>query len=490
MKNLKIPFMITRQGNLNMSSDEEFQLDLNQVYEDAYVLSLSDYFTAGAVNMNKNLSSNLEETNYRVFSSEEIFNHMGTTVKQVCSILELPETTARKLLNHFKWDQEKLIEKYYDDNPQAFFKKVNVNNPFIKNVYNKSESIGDKICGICITAVPFADAMSLNCGHFFCNQCWVDYLTHKIMVDSMGDVILCPAIKCTLNVEYPIIMKIITDTKVQEKYQQLLASGFIQCNRLLRWCTAPDCTYTIKIEYLKQQAVECLCGNIMCFACGEYGHHPITCQLLKQWIHFSEDESQTLNWILTNTKACPQCQTAIEKNGGCNHITCTKCSHSYCWLCFRPWNGHGSCNAFTTTKAQEKSQLRMNKFKHYKGRYANHLQSMKLESKLRDLSPDFFLFKEAHRMLVKCRQTLLSTYVFAYYVESDNQSLIFEDNQGFLELATEKLSYYLEKEFLTDGPSTVKGNLINKTDYCKNCRQVLLDHVQEGYKMHWWRMLN
>ena len=31
-----------------------------------------------------------------------------------------------------------------------------------------------------------------------------------------------------------------------------------------------------------------------------------------------------LLWLAANTKRCPQCQTATEKNEGCNHMTCKK----------------------------------------------------------------------------------------------------------------------------------------------------------------------
>lgn len=50
----------------------------------------------------------------------------------------------------------------------------------------------------------------------------------------------------------------------------------------------------------------------------------------------------------------------------------------------------------------------------------------------------------------KCRQALLNTYVFAFYVNKNNQTDIFEDNQRDLELATEKLSAYLEQELDLD----------------------------------------
>jgi len=41
----------------------------------------------------------------------------------------------------------------------------------------------------------------------------------------------------------------------------------------------------------------------------------------------------------STTRPCPRCFVAIEKTGGCHHITCTnaRCRHEFCWLCLRDW---------------------------------------------------------------------------------------------------------------------------------------------------------
>lgn len=36
-------------------------------------------------------------------------------------------------------------------------------------------------------------------------------------------------------------------------------------------------------------------------------------------------------------KQCEQCSSPIEKNGGCNHMTCTHCKFEFCWICGSPF---------------------------------------------------------------------------------------------------------------------------------------------------------
>eukprot|EP00494_Astrolonche_serrata_P032430 UN32699 len=65
-----------------------------------------------------------------------------------------------------------------------------------------------------------------------------------------------------------------------------------------------------------------------------------------------------MQWILARTKKCTQCRVPIEKNQGCNHMTCRNCKHEFCWLCKGAWKDHGSatggyykCNIYDKKKA-------------------------------------------------------------------------------------------------------------------------------------------
>lgn len=73
--------------------------------------------------------------------------------------------------------------------------------------------------------------------------------------------------------------------------------------------------------------------------------------------------------------------------------------------------------------------------------------------------------KKAVDILCQCRQTLMYTYVFAYYLRKNNQSVIFEDNQRDLESATEKLSEFLEREITWQNLADIKQKVQDKYRY-------------------------
>lgn len=54
------------------------------------------------------------------------------------------------------------------------------------------------------------------------------------------------------------------------------------------------------------------------------------------------------------------------------------------------------------------------------------------------------------------------TYVFAYYLRKNNQSVIFEANQKDLENATECLSQYLERDITSENLADIKQKVQDK----------------------------
>uniref|UniRef100_A0A9L0T603 RBR-type E3 ubiquitin transferase n=1 Tax=Equus caballus TaxID=9796 RepID=A0A9L0T603_HORSE len=309
--------------------------------------------------------------------------------------------------------------------------------------------------------------------------------------------------------------RLITDSKVKLKYQHLITNSFVECNRLLKWCPAPDCHHVVKVQYPDAKPVRCKCGRQFCFNCGENWHDPVKCKWLKKWIKKCDDDSETSNWIAANTKECPKCHVTIEKDGGCNHMVCRNqnCKAEFCWVCLGPWEPHGSawynCNRYNeddakaARDAQERSRAALQRYLFYCNRYMNHMQSLRFEHKLyaqvkqkmeemqqHNMSwIEVQFLKKAVDVLCQCRATLMYTYVFAFYLKKNNQSIIFENNQADLENATEVLSGYLERDISQDSLQDIKQKVQDKYRYCESRRRVLLQHVHEGYEKDLWEYI-
>ena len=311
----------------------------------------------------------------------------------------------------------------------------------------------------------------LECCHTYCTTCWTHYLSSKINDEGASQSIECPEFNCNILVDDQTVMRLVKDSRTKLKYQQLITNSFVQvssyttvkeihililkifqCNRLLRWCPAPNCSNAIKVSTVEAKPVTCRCGHVFCFACSEKWHDPVRCHLIKKWIKKCDDDSETSNWISANTKECPKCGAVIEKDGGCNHMICKNqsCKADFCWVCLGAWEPHGSswynCNRYdeddakTAREGQEKSRAALNRYLHYCNRYMNHLQSLKFENKLYTMVKEKMDEMQQHNMswievqflkkavdiLCECRRTLMYTYVFAYYLRKNNQCEIFE----------------------------------------------------------------
>ena len=295
------------------------------------------------------------------------------------------------------------------------------------------------------------------------------------------------------------------------RYRELLTRTYVDDMDKLKWCPAPNCEYAVECGVKQRDlpkivpTVECACHHRFCFGCTLNDHQPAPCSLVKKWLKKCEDDSETANWISANTKECPKCQSGIEKNGGCNHMTCRKCKHEFCWICMGNWSEHGqswyNCNRFEEKSgldgrdAQAKSRQALERYLHYYNRYATHEQSAKLdkdlyiktERKMINLQSasglswiEVQFLVTASKALQQCRQSLKWTYAFAYYLKRNNLTEMFEDNQKDLQMAVEALSEMFEKPVGELKP--LKVEILDKTAYCNKRREILLEDAADKLK--------
>ncbi|CAH8666504.1 unnamed protein product [Schistosoma margrebowiei] len=454
---------------------------------------------------------------YEILHPNQLSQLMSDITKEVEQIIQIPPTYLRLLLAHFKWDKDALMEFYFEHGKADTFAQTGILDPMdipVTGSKNLCEKKNEIVCDICFLSTTPSQMFGLSCAHYFCLTCWQRYLKIKIMEESQIDRIYCPSSNCRIIVQDEVVFQMITDQNVRKHFHKLISSSFVLHNRALTWCPGVNCGHAVRCFGPREPyQITCTnCSECFCFACGQPWHDPVRCEQLRTWIKKLENDSGTLGWIAANTKECPKCRATIEKNGGCNHMTCRNvdCKHEFCWMCLDRWEPHGSrwytCNRYDDSaaklarEAQASSRLSLDRYLFYSNRYLNHMQSLRFEARLYETVQskmesmqahgtswiDVKFFKKLVEILCRCRRTLMYTYAFAYFLKKNNHSLIFESNQSDLEQSTEQLSEYLDRDLSNINLNELKQKMQDKARYCESRRNVLLDHVHEGYDKGFW----
>jgi len=171
-----------------------------------------------------------------------------------------------------------------------------------------------------------------------------------------------------------------------KKYIRFVTRSFVEDNAFVTWCPAPRCGNAITTDMIQGQSVKCTCGFRFCFSCHNEAHSPATCEQVKLWNKKCTDDSETGHWLGANTKDCPRCSISVEKNGGCNHMTCGQCKYEWCWLCAKAWKGHSdyyTCAKFE--KIQKKKDKTSSKSK--KSKKQSKLEQIEAEREKQKKNP-------------------------------------------------------------------------------------------------------
>ena len=99
-------------------------------------------------------------------------------------------------------------------------------------------------------------------------------------------------------------------------------------------CPTPGCTYVFANDNNAAHNVNCpKCKKQFCTGCLLQHKRTVSCADAKLAIDKNKSNKANDDWIKKNTKACPHCGAAVQKNGGCRFIDCASCKHEFCWIC-------------------------------------------------------------------------------------------------------------------------------------------------------------
>lgn len=142
-----------------------------------------------------------------------------------------------------------------------------------------------------------------------------------------------------------LLIKMILDDEsnspLKKAYMHQLVLQYSRENDAVKVCPDPRCGATFIVHNQNLQPIWCRCDRAICSFCSADYHFPIDCAEIKNWDKMVLDNEN--QWIeIVRYKICPSCKNPIEKNEGCNHMTC-RCKHEFCWICLKDWRTHSAC---------------------------------------------------------------------------------------------------------------------------------------------------
>ncbi|KAK1276962.1 putative E3 ubiquitin-protein ligase ARI2 [Acorus gramineus] len=425
-------------------------------------------------------STSLSST--KVITRESLLAAQQEDLRKVMDLLTVREQHARTLLIYHRWDIDRLLAAFVEKGKERLFSEAGVTIVECRNSPS-SWSSSPVMCQICMEEVQPNLVTTMDCGHCFCNDCWTEHFIIKIN-DGQSKRVRCMAHKCNAICDEDVVRKLVgrKHPDIADRFERFLLESYIEDNKKVKWCpSVPHCGNAIRVDGDAYCEVECTCGKQFCFNCSLEAHSPCSCRMWDLWVKKCEDESETVNWMSANTKPCPKCHKPVEKNGGCNLVSCL-CGQPFCWLCGgatgreHTWSsiaGH-SCGRYKEEDKAKRAETDLYRYMHYYNRFKGHMDSLKLETKLRAsiqekvsivesmnfANKDYSWVINGLYRLFRSRRVLSYSYPFAFYMFGDDlfnddmtektremKKNLFEDQQQQLESHVEKLSGLLEEKF-------------------------------------------
>jgi len=205
-------------------------------------------------------------------------------------------------------------------------------------------------CSICLDDTELID---LSCKHRFCNVCVVHYLTtkinesdvpyrHQVTSVTRDDQALvlevnthvginCPHLQCRGVIQY-LEVKSFVDEVTYSKFDRSVLHETLYGMPDIKPCPF-GCG-----NFLQE---DCLCGTELCRK-KEMARRELEAKHKERMDR--QNDNKLCRWAKQGgVRCCPKCYNHIEKNGGCNHMCCSRCHTNFNWteapsFSFQAWN--------------------------------------------------------------------------------------------------------------------------------------------------------
>ena len=205
--------------------------------------------------------------------------------------------------------------------------RSNIIAPSVRIQITQKKALKPLTCPVCFDEFSQeSDVCRLLCNHFACRDCFGEYLRNKILIAQVRN-FKCPMEECKFQIPENELKWYLKDQpELLVKYHKFKNAQEVAANPNLKWCIRPGCERVVEVRDPANPLMKCVCGQEFCFKCNNEWHPNMKCE---DFI-----DKMYKNYIKTaEVRFCPNCRALIEKNDGCNHMTCIQCNYQFCWLC-------------------------------------------------------------------------------------------------------------------------------------------------------------
>ena len=427
-----------------------------------------------------NMNTGNINTGYNFLLKGEIEKERDKKIEEFIQFSSLSKEEAELILINYNWNIDILNNDWFDK-----MEKIKMNSGLAQtpeslkkiNTFFMKNKIEPNTCLICYTEIEKGNEISLNCNHKFCQECFTQYLKEKLNDQLTLLSTTCPLLGCNYIVTSNIFSECLkNDSNSLKIYNKCLIRNFTDSNSDIKLCPNPKCDIIIELPGHGMVEIKCQCGYFFCFNCLRESHRPCDCEMVEIWEAKSKDEGENAKWLVVNTKQCPSCHKFIEKNQGCNHMTCRKnaggCGYEFCWICLGEWKTHGGsyykCEKYNPTEFEKQKEKMRGEVKLEIERYANYFESyneesknLKLAHKLIDKIENYkkilanknqpylelLFLNEALDIVIDCHRILKNTYIYGYFMKA-NTNKLYIHHQEMLRKEADLLHELLELDEL------------------------------------------
>ncbi|KAH0262307.1 hypothetical protein KCU91_g13488, partial [Aureobasidium melanogenum] len=197
-------------------------------------------------------------------------------------------------------------------------------------------------CAVCFKDQPLSSFPDVSHddrhqhGADTCRTCFNRYLIQQVNAGNAR----AKCVECQEPLQYADVKSIVSKTTLM-RYDKNLLKTFVEEDVDFHYCMSKKCKSGQVHIGGEDMPIFCckVCNHKHCMACEIPWHEGETCDQYQA--RHDEEIIETEAMIRQTSKVCPGgCGARIERNGGCPHMTCTRCSREFCWLCLGDWEPH------------------------------------------------------------------------------------------------------------------------------------------------------